>query len=476
MIKNVIIIDEKGNVIGETYPKRADGFVRNGRAEYVGEGRIMMKDGTSLTVAEQDDEYGNDFNGDVIGFDARDFSNDPTCQGNNVATRMFVTDPLGGNVEIYEIGDNGNNWTQISCEMQLEKNHDYCFKFALVTKGYSPLKDYKSQFMVMPLHDGEEADRDWDNRYVYDLTPGQYAPIAEKSFGEDAFRIFDVPFNTGDTDRVRFVFLAFRLPARIYPVMDVRAYSGMEDAYIIKKNMSENGGPFYGLGNEFLKFLRDFIIKTVKSVVAGFLGSQQQNALPGDGSRGAMYSLEAGKTLKRSNCRIEGNEFSSNLSMLTEGMECIYSNCSINDSNNFTDTGMSVEKCRFNLSNTKIDGECFCRMLDKAGAESEIRLANTAIGECSYETAMSVCETFRGCRLRISNCRIASTSAAFLFSKIGDDCVVEVNNVRILEGEAFPYGYQFVRTKLSLVNTKMDNRFAQAIDSRIGNYCSIKRN
>ena len=40
MIKNVIVVDEQGNEYGATYPKRAKGLVKNGRARFIEENKI----------------------------------------------------------------------------------------------------------------------------------------------------------------------------------------------------------------------------------------------------------------------------------------------------------------------------------------------------------------------------------------------------------------------------------------------------
>ena len=42
MEKNVIVTDAKGIVIGATYPKRAAGLVKHGRAEYAGDCTIRL--------------------------------------------------------------------------------------------------------------------------------------------------------------------------------------------------------------------------------------------------------------------------------------------------------------------------------------------------------------------------------------------------------------------------------------------------
>ena len=40
--KNVIVTDAEGKEIGSTWPKRAKGLVKNGRAEYVGDREIRL--------------------------------------------------------------------------------------------------------------------------------------------------------------------------------------------------------------------------------------------------------------------------------------------------------------------------------------------------------------------------------------------------------------------------------------------------
>ncbi len=43
MIKNITVIDENGNIIGSTYPKRADGLVKKGRARWISENAVCLR-------------------------------------------------------------------------------------------------------------------------------------------------------------------------------------------------------------------------------------------------------------------------------------------------------------------------------------------------------------------------------------------------------------------------------------------------
>ena len=86
--KNVIVTDINGKRIGATYPKRAKGLVKNGRAEYASDCEkctIRMLDTHKPTVDVT--EVNN--MGKVIDFDPRDFKADKSCE-NNVIAKYFV--------------------------------------------------------------------------------------------------------------------------------------------------------------------------------------------------------------------------------------------------------------------------------------------------------------------------------------------------------------------------------------------------
>ena len=56
MEKNVTVVDEKGNKTGATYPKRAKGLVKKGRARYVDENTICLACPANLHSEENMEE------------------------------------------------------------------------------------------------------------------------------------------------------------------------------------------------------------------------------------------------------------------------------------------------------------------------------------------------------------------------------------------------------------------------------------
>lgn len=111
MEKSIKVFDTHANVIGSTYPKRAAGLVKKGRAEYAD----SLK--SSITLLDtKASEIGEVINMDsnIIDFNAREFCFDKDCS-EKAGARMMLTDIFGENTEAFEIGDNDRTRTQIVC-------------------------------------------------------------------------------------------------------------------------------------------------------------------------------------------------------------------------------------------------------------------------------------------------------------------------------------------------------------------------
>ncbi|MDE6132493.1 MAG: hypothetical protein K2G04_03835 [Oscillospiraceae bacterium] len=240
MAKNVIVTDEFDNQIGLTYPKRARGLIKNGRAEYVSNGRIRLLKGAHAPSANNDTE---DFKmSNVINFNAREFKFDETCQ--SAGSRMFISDFRGENAEVFEIGDWEWTWSQIKCDKQLEPNTDYVFRFA-VQGGVNNTGDGQSRFMVI-------YDEDWDNKLEYPLERSRFKPVLSKKSEEDFLRVYEIPFNSG-SGNVRFMFTTVHFVETIMPAYELEAYAGLEDQTYAQlwreiEERNNNWGNFHGNG------------------------------------------------------------------------------------------------------------------------------------------------------------------------------------------------------------------------------------
>lgn len=163
----------------------------------------------------------------VIDFNAREFKFDETCES-KAGSRIFVTDGFGNNAEQFEIGDWNWTWTQIICDKRLEKNTDYIFRFAM-TGGYNDGDDAVSQFIIVPRTEGGKLADDWDDRWVYPLDKSRFKPVLSKRDPSGILRVYEIPFNSGDSGIVRLIFVAQHAVARFMQACENERYAELED-------------------------------------------------------------------------------------------------------------------------------------------------------------------------------------------------------------------------------------------------------
>lgn len=221
--KNVIVTDLNGKRVGVTYPKRARGLVKNGRAEYVSDCEIRIT-ATHKPAADITEVINMS---KVINFDARDFKADKSCE-TNVTAKFFVTDSEGKNTIAYSIGNWDWDWTQICCEKKLEKNTDYVFRFVIVG-GYCDTGNETSRFEIVPMPDGRLTEEAYENRYAYDLAQSRYKPVISKKTDDGMLRLYEIPFSTFGCEDFRFVFIAMHAAATLYAPKELSAYADLDD-------------------------------------------------------------------------------------------------------------------------------------------------------------------------------------------------------------------------------------------------------
>ncbi|MDE5576547.1 MAG: hypothetical protein K2J11_04090 [Oscillospiraceae bacterium] len=162
----------------------------------------------------------------IINFNAREFKFDETCQsldGNpvNAGSRMFISDFSGENAEVFEMGDWQWTWSQIKCEKQLEPNTDYVFRFA-VQGGVNHTGDGQSRFIVV-------QNKNWEDRLEYPLERSRFKPTLSKRTESGLFRVYEIPFNSGESGNIMFMFNVQHFIEVIMPAKELEAYADLED-------------------------------------------------------------------------------------------------------------------------------------------------------------------------------------------------------------------------------------------------------
>lgn len=467
MEKNVIVLNELGQQVSLTYPKRAKGLVKSGRAEYINDCAIRLLNALEPTVLDIENMEDTSMS-NVICFNSRDFQFDKTCQGKNVGSRMFITDSFGNNVEVFEIGDNAGSWTQIACEKTLEKYTDYVFRFAMTRKTYS-MDDGVSQFIIVPEKESLSGDENWDNRYVYNLARNEYKPLINKNVDGKNVKVFEIPFNTGDCDKVRFVFVEQYAVTRIFEAADNEAYEKYPEAdrsfFEETKSQIENWIPkdinvsqTLSDAAESLKKAVDKISTTVVSQAKAFT----ENHIKSEGN-----------TRKGEN--INASSLQSELALMEDNSSIGFFGCNINQDSDTIDCGNTSDSILIKANGCNVCGQAFAGFVTKLGDDSVLECNGSNVSGY-YGNVIHHGGPVDGTKVVLNGSNISESSLARLFSVLGDGCTVDLNGSVVEEeyGE-FWYGNPssglVINAKESVIPEKVLNK----INAKFDDGCVINK-
>lgn len=227
--------DEFGNLLENTYPKRAKGLIKKGRAEWISEceirlarcsappdtednmntfnitdnnnetiivntqtGEVIESDVDMLHAAEPKQEDNTTRAVKPLFFNPREWKPSKNIQ-KNIVTRSFITSPFGGLIESYMIGDWNDNWSQIETdELMLEKNMDYEFIFWL--NGGENNENSESLLLDI-VFDGDN-----ENCYTYHLRRN----FIKYERHYKGWYLYRIPFYTGDACYTKLRLVAMR--------------------------------------------------------------------------------------------------------------------------------------------------------------------------------------------------------------------------------------------------------------------------
>ena len=244
--KTVRILDGEGNQIGLTYPKRAAGLVKKGRAYYVNDFiiRLSMSD-AMLPDSKQKSEVmkmdnriiiestNNETENQVLKlyFEPRKWSFNKACE-DNVGNRSFMTGPDGVLAEGYMLGDWSYHWTEIVSEtILLPKNTDCSFTFWL-NGGENDRNDEVCRFEVV-------FNNDYEQRFTYNLNRNYVRPVKKLN----GWELYEIPFRTQDNEYTQLRFVAQKAYMTVLSAKDASAYEGLtgsEDPFEAERPQRHN--------------------------------------------------------------------------------------------------------------------------------------------------------------------------------------------------------------------------------------------
>ena len=225
--QTVRIYSADGELIGTTYPKRARGLIKKGRAQYVNdcEIRLIVSDVTTFTEETKMDNNTNidlakDKTAEPVNrlyFNAREWSFNKDCK-NNVGSRSFMQGPDGIISEAFMIGNWGWDWTEIiSKTLILPKNTLNTFTFWL-NGGENDRNNEICRFEVI-------FNNDYENRYTYNLNRNFIKPLKKVN----GWELYEIPFRTGDNEYTQLRFVAQAAYMTVMNAKDFSEYANLPD-------------------------------------------------------------------------------------------------------------------------------------------------------------------------------------------------------------------------------------------------------
>jgi len=224
--QTVRIFSADGQQAGTTYPKRARGLVKKGRAQYVNDCdiRLIVPDVTTFT--EENTMMDNNINltksaqaepVNKLYFDAREWSFNKDCK-NNVGSRSFMQGPDGTIAEAFMLGNWGWDWTEIiSRTLILPKNTLNTFTFWL-NGGENDNNNEICRFEVI-------FNNDYENRYSYNLNRNFIKPLKKVN----GWELYEIPFRTADNEYTQLKFVAQRAYMTVMNAKDASEYADLPD-------------------------------------------------------------------------------------------------------------------------------------------------------------------------------------------------------------------------------------------------------
>lgn len=345
----------------------------------------------------------------VINFSAREFRFDKTCN-ENIGRRAFITTALG-NTEAYEIGDWGWKWTQIFCEKKLEKNTDYIFRFAM-TGGHNDTEDEVSLAEIYALDGYDDLTSAWEDRMTFALGKSRFAPVISKRDKTGLLRVFEIPFNTGESENWRFVLIAQHAVATFFAPLENSAYDGLEDL-TYDRWREERTAQLSGENTGWNKL--SFSLPDITSAV----------------KKAAGFAANAAAPFKKmlSNAEYTEAQFAELIRSLADGEIREFSNITVypDGNNEFYDLGGSIDGAVLSFDSITMTARAFSMLVNKLGDGCVVNISNVNV---TNEGALySVGARSDGAVINLSKATLPKRAMDMFESKKGDGCVISSSEV-----------------------------------------------
>lgn len=415
MAKNIVVTDAKGNAIGSTYPKRARGLVKHGRAVYVDDCTIRLLHTTAPSVVTKNDNKEHFFMENIIEFKAKDFR---FGSQNKYGGRMFVT-KNGSNREVFELGT-VDDWkrqgapgsrnhfgTYIFAKKDLEPHTDYVFRIEVVSDG--------------TLCDGSELRAaifdvlDPDDKTGYPLAQSRFAPsVSKKTADGGLVRVFELPYSTGDGSEYQINIFAYDCCVILDAPAEPEAYASLKDCAYAEWRAAQSPA----------RIINDSASEAEDDEDED--DEDNEDDEDEEDEDGVEFSFMEGNRL------FNEQEFSERIANLDEGQSIHFGNISVNSGpkkGEFYRPGDKADNCTIEIGNGFLSTGAF-------------NIAFAKLGECGVVTFVNCREMYDGsdprqvdtlgnCTASFKNSEISNVAFANILQCAGDGCTVNLVNTKI---------------------------------------------
>ena len=411
-------------MIGSTYPKRAKGLVKNGRAEYADDQTIRLKFTRAPTAVDTTEEHKMS---KVINFNAREFRLDETCT-DNVGERSYQTTSLGS-FEMWEIGDWSWSWTQIVSGKKLEKNTDYIFRFAM-TGGHCDTFDETSKVILNAKDGYDTLEAAWGDRMTYELAQSKYEPVISKRDKTGLLRVFEIPFNTAEHEEWEIRFVAMHSVARFFAAPDNTVFENLEDFTYDdwrreREQQLKNEGRYDNGFNsfDFNLDLSDILKNLGGSSFPGFLRK----------ILGTTGAVGAGGKISANSRTFSESEFADLLRDFGDGAVVSLDGIKVSPSygNELYDIGVAVDGAVLDLHNSELTAKAFSMIVNKLCDGCVVNMSGIKVTSEGLENMYDVGEKSDGTIFTLDGASLPQKARDLVYNKRGDGCVVYDQNLTV---------------------------------------------
>ncbi len=245
--QNIAVMNENGDIIGSTYPKRAKGLIKKRRAEYLTDNTIRLypycptenaeeftMDALNNTASMPENAQACSETVQYVYLNPKKWSKNPDTEQQTNFDRFFMSTPFGEDLrEVLSIGTWGGNWCEITNGVEkLNKNSRYQFVFWLNGGENDRNTEICQLHIIFTDNPVKMPQADWDNKLCFKLNRSYIRPLRKYK----GWELYSIPFVTNEKEFVQFRFVAQYAPMTVMRAEAPEFYSDMED----------NADPFEG--------------------------------------------------------------------------------------------------------------------------------------------------------------------------------------------------------------------------------------